>query len=91
MTKKEAYDRLMLHRDWGFADSTMQALHIAGKALEKEIEKQPVEKTDTFGDRAMACPTCGQTAIANPFRQQNGITLYPHCPWCGQKLKGGQR
>lgn len=38
-----------------------------------------------FGDRALACPNCGQSAIANPFRKDREI--YPYCPWCGQKLK----
>lgn len=33
----------------------------------------------------LACPNCGQSAIANPFRKDREI--YPYCPWCGQKLK----
>ena len=91
MTEKEAQERLLQHRDWGFSDLTMQALHMGGEALGKQIEKSPVEKQDTFGDYVLTCPTCGRSAIVNPYRQMHGVALYPHCPWCGQKLEGGQQ
>ena len=31
------------------------------------------------------CPNCESAAVINPYRK--GRELYPHCPWCGQKLK----
>jgi hypothetical protein len=33
----------------------------------------------------MVCPNCESAAVINPYRK--GRELYPHCPWCGQKLK----
>ena len=52
---------------------------------EKDIPKPLKQKSDTFGDTTMVCPNCGQAAIANPYRKRREI--YPHCPWCGQKLQ----
>lgn len=51
----------------------------------KEIAMPLRNKEIGFGDRTLACPNCGQSAIANPFRKDREI--YPYCPWCGQKLK----
>lgn len=51
----------------------------------KEIAMPPQNKEIGFGDQTLACPNCGQSAIANPFRKDREI--YPYCPWCGQKLK----
>lgn len=51
----------------------------------KEIAMPLQNKEIGFGDRTLACPNCGQSAIANPFRKDREI--YPYCPWCGQKLK----
>lgn len=52
---------------------------------EKEIAKPLKQKTDAFGDTTMVCPNCESAAVINPYRK--GRELYPHCPWCGQKLK----
>lgn len=68
---------------------------ILGKAIladcvliDKEIaalikEQRPDEYA--FGDTTMICPNCESAAVINPYRK--GRELYPHCPWCGQKLK----
>ncbi|SCI59488.1 Uncharacterised protein [uncultured Clostridium sp.] len=56
-------------------------------APEKDIPKQPINHEMGYGDTVLVCPNCGQSAIGNPFRK--GYELYPHCPWCGQKLEGG--
>ena len=52
---------------------------------EKEIAKPLKQKSDAFGDTTMVCPNCESAAVINPYRK--GKELYPHCPWCGQKLK----
>ena len=54
-------------------------------ALEKAVPKSPKEKNLDFGDKVIVCPNCGISAIGNMF-SRNG-KQYPHCPWCGQKLK----
>lgn len=55
------------------------------RALEKAVPKSPKEKNLDFGDKVIVCPNCGISAIGNMF-SRNG-KQYPHCPWCGQKLK----
>lgn len=52
---------------------------------EKDIPKKPVDREMGYGDKCLVCPNCGQSAIGNPFRK--GHELYPHCPWCGQRLE----
>lgn len=52
---------------------------------EKEIAKPLKQKSDAFGDTTMVCPNCESAAVINPYRK--GRELYPHCPWCGKKLK----
>lgn len=68
-----------------------KALAVMQRATEKQVAKSLVDKEGEFGDRALVCPTCGCGAVGNPFRK--GREIYPHCPWCGQKLdtenKGG--
>lgn len=51
---------------------------------EKDIPKPLIQKA-AFGDIVMVCPNCENAAVINPYRK--GRELYPHCPWCGQKLK----
>lgn len=63
----------------------LDALKSAIKAAKKEIEKPLKQKTDEFGDSKMVCPNCESAAVINIYRK--GRELYPHCPWCGQKLK----
>lgn len=65
-----------------------EALDIAIKAIDRLTEKAPVEQEIGFGDRALACPTCGANAFVNIYDKSR--SLYPHCPWCGQKLKTGE-
>lgn len=55
------------------------------EAQGKDIPKQPINHEMGYGDTALVCPNCKQSAIWNPFR--TGRELYPHCPWCGQKLE----
>lgn len=50
----------------------------------KEIAMPLPNKEIGFGNRALACPSCGQSAVENPFVK--GRENYPYCPWCGQKL-----
>ena len=52
---------------------------------EKDVPKPLKQKADAFGDTTMVCPNCESAAVINPYRK--GRELYPHCPWCGQKLK----
>lgn len=52
---------------------------------EKDIPKKPVDREMGYGDKCLVCPNCGQSAIGNPYRK--GHELYPHCPWCGQRLE----
>lgn len=52
---------------------------------EKDVPKPLKQKSDAFGDTTMVCPNCESAAVINPYRK--GKELYPHCPWCGQKLK----
>ena len=52
---------------------------------EKDVPKPLKQKADTFGDTTMVCPNCESAAVINPYRKDR--ELYPHCPWCGQKLK----
>lgn len=63
----------------------LDALKYAISAVKKQIGKKLASKTDKFGDFVTICPNCGSAAIYNPFRK--GKELYPHCPWCGQKLQ----
>lgn len=65
-------------------DLAVQAA-MATNALEKAVPKSPKEKNLDFGDKVIVCPNCGISAIGNMF-SRNG-KQYPHCPWCGQKLK----
>lgn len=51
---------------------------------EKDIQKPLIQKA-AFGDIVMVCPNCESAAVINPYRKDR--ELYPHCPWCGQKLK----
>ena len=66
----------------------LDALKYAIGAVRKQIPKPLASKTDEFGDFVTICPNCGNAAIGNPFRK--GKDIYPHCPWCGQKLKEAQ-
>lgn len=52
---------------------------------EKDVPKPLKRKADAFGDIVMVCPNCENAAVINPYRKDR--ELYPHCPWCGQKLK----
>lgn len=72
----------------GFTDENERGAFwaMAMNALEKAIPKSPKEKSLDFGDKVLVCPNCGTSAIGNTF-SRNG-KQYPHCPWCGQKLKG---
>ena len=63
----------------------LDAWRAAIKAVKKDVPKPLKQKTDAFGDTTMVCPNCESAAVINPYRK--GRELYPHCPWCGQKLK----
>lgn len=71
----------------GYTDENEQEAFwaMATNALEKAVPKSPKEKNLDFGDKVIVCPNCGISAIGNMF-SCNG-KQYPHCPWCGQKLK----
>ncbi len=57
------------------------ALSVVQKAVEKQIPKNPIGKTDPiFGDTTTCCPTCENTRLVNPF---SGLG-YKCCPECGQ-------
>ena len=54
------------------------------EAYRRKLQREnPAELA--FGDTTMVCPNCESAAVINPYRK--GRELYPHCPWCGQKLK----
>lgn len=54
------------------------------EAYRRKLQREnPAELA--FGDTTMVCPNCESAAVINPYRK--GKELYPHCPWCGQKLK----
>lgn len=53
----------------------------------KEIPMKLVSKVNESGNTKMVCPNCGAAAVFSPFGLPTDI--YPYCPWCGQKLKGG--
>lgn len=63
----------------------LDAWRAAIKAVKKDVPKPLKQKADAFGDTTMVCPNCESAAVINPYRK--GRELYPHCPWCGQKLK----
>lgn len=55
-------------------------------AIDKQIPKAPVEQyMADFGDRFLACPTCGNHAIVNIYRRDR--SMFPCCPMCGQRLE----
>ena len=62
------------------------ALRFGIEATKKMIPKAVKIRPDNLGDCWTVCPTCGATTIYNTFRRGEA-KLYPHCPWCGQKLK----
>lgn len=68
--------------NYNIAKRNLRCFRIEDK---KEIAMPLKDKVDGFGDHTLVCPNCGQGAIGNPFRK--GREIYPHCPWCGQKLK----
>lgn len=53
----------------------------------KEIPMGLVPKVDDYGNKKMVCPNCEESAVFSPVGLPTDI--YPYCPWCGQKLKGG--
>ena len=61
---------------------------LLGNLADKETPKKPVViQDDVFGDYHLVCPNCGQGAIVIATRTDG--KLYPRCPFCGQKLEGG--
>lgn len=93
MDAQRAIDALKLEGGLEFSGNPkrmvqfFEGLDVAVTALEKQTAKPLKEKIDEFwGDRTMVCPTCGCGAVINLAQKEP--KLYPHCPWCGQKLKG---
>lgn len=85
MTEQEAKDRVLKHREWGFCDMTMQALAMAGKALDKQIPKTPNLEGDGYSDGQLVydtwiCPNCGS-------RYEMDYEEHKHCPNCGHKIR----
>ncbi len=74
---KERYGRTLKLNDRG--------IDVVVEAMRKQVAEKPVDKEIGYGDKCLVCPNCGQSAIGNPFRK--GHELYPHCPWCGQRLE----
>lgn len=77
--------QLMANNADGISFYTDDASLLTVEDLRPDTPKAPVEIDDVGGDTVTACPTCGASAIWNPYRKN--WPLYPHCPWCGQKLK----
>ena len=84
MTAKEALEYFKRRKEQiGLNDRVQQAEDLAIKALEKQIPKKPIGKTDPmFGDSYIVCPNCENTVIVNPFTH----SIFKHCPNCGQAL-----
>ena len=82
MTPQEA---LYLHTHNGATiQQEMEVESIIIDALNKQIHKKPLGKTDpTFGDVCIVCPNCGNRGLANPFAKSR---VYDYCPKCGQKI-----
>ena len=80
MNGKEAIERLILHKGWGFSEGTMTALDMAIKALEKQVPKKVILEDD--GD-VLLCPSCGidfMGSMSDPDHDPY------YCFECGQAL-----
>ena len=60
-------------------EKTKTALHIAIKALEKQVVKTPIE--DGYFDEPMVCPNCGES-----ITKVNTNLLFQYCFCCGQAI-----
>lgn len=82
MNAKQAIERLQLHKEWGFAEDTIDAINVAIDALEKGVAKKPENLDSAYIPELMAdriygeCPTCGEIVVETGKR----------CIECGQVL-----
>ena len=68
----------------GDSENMELAKQMGAIALEKQIPKKPIGKTETtFGDVCIVCPNCENRGLANPFAKSR---VYDYCPKCGQAL-----
>lgn len=87
MTPQEAVEIMKIaisEVEWNYPMNYAVAIQAAIEALEKQIPKNPIGKTDpTFGDVCIVCPNCENRGLANPFAKSR---VYDYCPKCGQAL-----
>ena len=53
------------------------------EAVEKQIPKAPIDKEDSFSDKWLTCPTCGNP-VTNVWSKAEYKPNY--CHYCGQKF-----
>lgn len=52
------------------------------EAVEKQIPKAPIDKENSFGDKRLTCPTCGNP-VTNVWSKAEYKPKY--CHYCGQR------
>lgn len=94
-TTKEAIRRI--EENGGNAiEAVEEACIVACEAIEKQIPKKAIERTNRYLDEQYGCPVCGSLvgypAIRDtPFGEiREGQVKYDYCLKCGQKLKWGE-
>lgn len=83
MTDYKMAMKILLKNDFNAVDFSYARMP-AVEAVEKQIPKKPIGKTDPmFGDVMTVCPKCGNANLVNPFVRSR---VYDYCPNCGQAL-----
>jgi hypothetical protein len=67
----------------GFTAMLLIDKKLIHEALKKQIQTEPIEEADDFGDRSLCCPNC----IGPVTNYWAPGTKPKHCQFCGQALK----
>lgn len=88
MTREEAIVRLELHKEWGLAPETLEAINMAIADMEKQIPKKILYIEQSYGT-PWFCPECESDQIKVEFFSTDGYEpkeKVSYCWKCGQAL-----
>lgn len=70
-------------KEQGFTALILIDKKLIHEAIKKQIQTEPIEEADDFGDRSLCCPNC----IGPVTNYWAPGTKPKHCQFCGQALK----